>query len=506
MLFLLAAPVSAAFAEGRLALLIGNQGYSDKIGRLKNPHNDIALVGAALENLGFTVSLVKDAGYKRMDIALRTYIDRVRRAGEGAISFVYYSGHGAADPDTQINYLIPVDVDSAEDASLWTNSLDLKGIVEKLRDQNRNATHYVVFDACRDELRLTRKDKKALGSDKGFVPVGNVAGVLIAYATAPGRAASDVGQGAGPYAKALVQEIVKPGVESVTMFRNVQLKVKQAIGQDPWLSFPTLPAVYFSGKIADPAGVPERQVEKAFWDSVKETGSPTMIRTYLERYPRGEFASLARSLIEQHDHRLEEEQAAREKERKLLEAEKERRAREAAFAEERKRAEEAKNAEQTRLLEEKQRSERLARIKVLQQAREEARRARAAAKAAEEQQQAALKAAKEATERAKVASLPSLPAGVAKLLEQVADNPSALTRALQTELKRVGCEPGSVDGTWGVKDRSALQEFVRWSKIEVPGQEPSEAALRAVASQQRRVCAPSCPWGYIEVGGKCRRQ
>jgi hypothetical protein len=30
------------------------------------------------------------------------------------------------------------------------------------------------------------------------------------------------------------------------MFRNVQLKVKQAIGQDPWLSFPTLPAVYFA--------------------------------------------------------------------------------------------------------------------------------------------------------------------------------------------------------------------------------------------------------------------
>jgi len=49
-------------AEGRVALLIGNQGYSSKIGPLKNPQNDIALIGAALEKVGFTVTLVKDAG------------------------------------------------------------------------------------------------------------------------------------------------------------------------------------------------------------------------------------------------------------------------------------------------------------------------------------------------------------------------------------------------------------------------------------------------------------
>src|SRR5262249_21768143 len=33
-----------ALAETRLALLIGNQGYLEKVGPLKNPHNDIALV------------------------------------------------------------------------------------------------------------------------------------------------------------------------------------------------------------------------------------------------------------------------------------------------------------------------------------------------------------------------------------------------------------------------------------------------------------------------------
>ena len=42
----------SALAEARLALLIGNQSYVDKVGPLKNPLNDIALVGKAFESLG----------------------------------------------------------------------------------------------------------------------------------------------------------------------------------------------------------------------------------------------------------------------------------------------------------------------------------------------------------------------------------------------------------------------------------------------------------------------
>ena len=58
-----------------------------------------------------------------------------------------------------------------------------------------------------------------------------------------------VGNGGGPYAKTLAEEMVKPGIEAVTMFRNVQLaEIKyESIGQDPWLSFPSLPAVRFAG-------------------------------------------------------------------------------------------------------------------------------------------------------------------------------------------------------------------------------------------------------------------
>ena len=49
--FMIATP--PAFAQKRLALLIGNNDYRPKIGKLTNPANDIQIVGDALEKIGF---------------------------------------------------------------------------------------------------------------------------------------------------------------------------------------------------------------------------------------------------------------------------------------------------------------------------------------------------------------------------------------------------------------------------------------------------------------------
>jgi hypothetical protein len=37
--------------------------------------------------------------------------------------------------------------------------------------------------------------------------------------------ASDAGVGGGPYAKVLAEELIKSGIEAVSMFRNVQIRV-----------------------------------------------------------------------------------------------------------------------------------------------------------------------------------------------------------------------------------------------------------------------------------------
>jgi hypothetical protein len=96
---------SHAGAEARIALLIGNEAYASAIGRLSNPHNDVALLEQALKGLGFEVVTVRDAGLGALYQTVNAYARRLQAAGPNAVGFFYYSGHSASDGST--NYLIP---------------------------------------------------------------------------------------------------------------------------------------------------------------------------------------------------------------------------------------------------------------------------------------------------------------------------------------------------------------------------------------------------------------
>ena len=76
-----------AQAEKRIALLIGNQAYGNEIGRLANPHNDVALLENALKGLGFEVTTVRDAGLASLYQAVNAYARRVQGLGRMPSAF-----------------------------------------------------------------------------------------------------------------------------------------------------------------------------------------------------------------------------------------------------------------------------------------------------------------------------------------------------------------------------------------------------------------------------------
>jgi hypothetical protein len=78
-----------------------------------------------------------------------------------------------------------------------------------------------------------------------------------------------------------------------------------------------------------------------------------------------------------------------------------------------------------------------------------------------------------------------------------------LARALQAELKRVGCDPGNVDGVWDDKAKRALAEFARLSKVALANEAPTSEALLAVLGQKDRICALQCGPHETEKGGRC---
>src|SRR5262245_432582 len=103
--------------EKRIALVIGNQGYKSAVGGLDNPHNDISIVGTALTQVGFNLLPPrKDTSREEMLIAVHQLAEDLHKAGRGAISFFYYSGHGVAVG--RENLLLPISVEGTSDMML----------------------------------------------------------------------------------------------------------------------------------------------------------------------------------------------------------------------------------------------------------------------------------------------------------------------------------------------------------------------------------------------------
>lgn len=208
----------AAGAETRLALVVTNQSYTQAGAALSNTHRDGDLVKAALERVGFEVWVVRDTRNEAALLgAIGEHIERLAEAGPDAVGFIYYSGHGAADRPDGANYLIPTEAPITHAAQLSLMAVRLDKVTETLARVGK--INFVVFDACRNvPLQRSQKDL----TFKGWVPVREQSGLLVAYATDPGNVAVDQ----SIYAKALAEEIVQPGREASSVFRAVGRRVR----------------------------------------------------------------------------------------------------------------------------------------------------------------------------------------------------------------------------------------------------------------------------------------
>jgi hypothetical protein len=93
------------------------------------------------------------------------------------------------------------------------------------------------------------------------------------------------------------------------------------------------------------------------------------------------------------------------------------------------------------------------------------------------------------------------------LVSKAAAMPSehaSLARALQQELRRVGCYEGQLDGSWTTLTRRAMQTFNDRVNATLPIGEPNEILLTLVQNQQGRVCGAPCPPGQsVADEGRC---
>ena len=210
----------------RIALVIGNAKYNVK--PLSNPVNDADDVSKALKGSGFDVVDVRDASLREMNEAARTFGDRLKSYDVG---LVYYSGHGIEWKGR--NYLIPVNADIKNPDEIPYQTLDMGLVLDKMATANKSV-NIMIIDACRDGP--TGRSFRSSSSGLGLAAVDAPKGSLIAFATSPGKVASD-GQGRNsPYTKALVQAIQQPNRKIEEVFKEVRRAVQSETKdeQTPW--------------------------------------------------------------------------------------------------------------------------------------------------------------------------------------------------------------------------------------------------------------------------------
>ena len=71
--------------------------------------------------------------------------------------------------------------------------------------------------------------------------------------------------------------------------------------------------------------------------------------------------------------------------------------------------------------------------------------------------------------------------------------PEEVVIAVQTELKRVGCDPGAIEGDWGGRSREALAAFGHFAKADVGKLAPSPEILEVIKGKAEVVCVGPAP-------------
>jgi hypothetical protein len=227
---------TAVERERRIALVIGNSGYPK--GSLRNPVNDARDVARALAEIDFEVIKLENAPLEAMNRAIDQFALRAKQFH--GVALIFYAGHGMQVEGE--NFLIPVDADFTSEREITYRAINL-GLVLAKMEQAESRVNIVILDACRDNpfARTLRSARRGLAS------VDAPKGTVIAYATAPGRTASD-GEGRnGLYSSHLVRELHVPGLRIEDVFKRVRSSVAQDSHdlQIPWESSSLTGDFYF---------------------------------------------------------------------------------------------------------------------------------------------------------------------------------------------------------------------------------------------------------------------
>ncbi|HJS08937.1 MAG TPA: caspase family protein, partial [Pirellulales bacterium] len=430
---------------------------------------DASDMAETLTKLGFEVTLGLDLDQQQF---ART-IDRfARQLDDASVGLLFYAGHGIQINEK--NFLVSTNAKLDSEFLVTSEAIELNAIIALM--ESKVPTNLVFLDACRNNPLSERlrqnlaATKRSANMGRGLArvePTGR--DTLIAFAAAPGQEAADGRDRNSPFTAALLKHLPKPGLEVSVMLKEVAAEVRRTTKNEQrpqQLSDMTrtfyfakaepaavtmtdataLPAVATTPAPAPAPRMDERSLELAYWNTVQSSNDCGSTRAYLQQFPNGIFAELARLA-----------------ERRLCTS---------------------------------------ARQVTVTDASPPETPASTAAPAAALPPAPLPQGGETAKPGPVIAALPAAPAP-GMVSSATTDGRPELARNIQLELIRLGCFAGEADGNWSAGTRSAMVRINKAAKSKFDANAPSAGTLAALQKRQGRACPLECGRGYQARGNTC---
>ncbi|KAM4039216.1 mucosa-associated lymphoid tissue lymphoma translocation protein 1-like isoform 2-T2 [Anomaloglossus baeobatrachus] len=163
------------YATGKVALLIGNNGYVNHPNLLA-PMVDVFELSVLLRKLGFCVISLVDVTREEMLVSIRQFLQLLDK---GVYGLFYYAGHGYERSGR--NYMVPID---APQPYRPENCISVQRILQQMQDR-KTALNVVLLDTCRKWYN----SGCALSIVSPLKPLGNT---VYGYATSENAEAYEV--------------------------------------------------------------------------------------------------------------------------------------------------------------------------------------------------------------------------------------------------------------------------------------------------------------------------
>jgi hypothetical protein len=278
----------SAFAENRLALVIGQSAYRS-VPALPNPANDARAV---------TQMLTDSAG-------------KVAAKGADTVALVFYAGHGLQIDGE--NFLVPVDIDPKLEADIPIQAVRLNDILNTLTSVP-SKMRILMLDACRNN---PFPELKTAGSGLALVDAKvGAPGTFLSFSTSPGAVAEDGSGSNSPYTNALLAAGKEQNIPIEETFKRVRLAVNKVTEgrQTPWDSSSLTEDFRFSGaSVAGPKPAAAAKKTVAEWtrdlkgkpveeanELIVADGTDESYEAFAGLFPQTQLGRLARDWLVRH--------------------------------------------------------------------------------------------------------------------------------------------------------------------------------------------------------------